>query len=174
MNSTSGTAEEGEAPSRATTHRIRPATLDDLDAIWAIETAVFGGEAWSRGMMREELTAAHRRYVVLEDEVGHVRGYGGLLAIGADGDIQTIAVDSETRGAGHGRRIMNALLDEAASRDVREVFLEVRADNPVARALYASLGFAEIGVRPRYYQPDDVDAIVQRLRMSERRTEDHE
>ncbi|MFC7765894.1 GNAT family N-acetyltransferase [Leucobacter soli] len=61
------------------------------------------------------------------------------------------------------------LLDEAARRGVHEVFLEVRADNPVARGLYASLGFDEIGVRPRYYQPDDVDAVVMRLMMEERR-----
>ena len=45
----------------------------------------------------------------------------------------------------------------------RRVFLEVRADNPVARALYASEGFEAVGRRPHYYQPDDVDAIVMRL-----------
>ena len=46
---------------------------------------------------------------------------------------------------------------------MHDVFLEVRADNPVAQALYASEGFAEVGRRPRYYQPDDVDAIVMQL-----------
>jgi ribosomal-protein-alanine N-acetyltransferase len=39
----------------------------------------------------------------------------------------------------------------------------VRADNPVAQALYASEGFIELGRRPRYYQPDGVDALVMRL-----------
>jgi hypothetical protein len=39
----------------------------------------------------------------------------------------------------------------------------VRADNPIAQALYASEGFGELGRRPRYYQPDDVDAVVMRL-----------
>ena len=39
----------------------------------------------------------------------------------------------------------------------------MRADNPGAQALYRELGFEEIGVRPHYYQPDDVDAIVMRL-----------
>jgi ribosomal-protein-alanine N-acetyltransferase len=46
---------------------------------------------------------------------------------------------------------------------VVEVFLEVRADNPVAQALYASEGFLEIGRKARYYQPDDVDAVVMKL-----------
>lgn len=148
---------------------IRPASIDDLDAIWAIESAVFGGEAWSREMMREELTADHRVYLALVDGTGAVRGYGGLLAVGEEGDIQTIALDPESRGDGQGRRLMNALLDAGEGLGVREVLLEVRADNPVARGLYASLGFEEIGVRPRYYQPDGIDAIVMKLRAEDRR-----
>lgn len=147
---------------------LRPATLADLDAIWRIEAAVFGAEAWSREMMREELAGDHRTYLVLVDEDGGVLGYGGLLAVGAEGDIQTIALTPEARGAGHGRALMHALLAAAEERGVREVFLEVRADNPVARSLYERLGFAEIAVRPRYYQPDDVDAIVMRRDMKER------
>ncbi|RGE24407.1 ribosomal-protein-alanine N-acetyltransferase [Leucobacter sp. wl10] len=142
---------------------LREAGASDLDAIWAIERAVFGAEAWSRDMMREELTADHRHYLALVDRSGGVRGYAGLLVVGGEGDVQTVAVAPEARGGGHGRRLMTALLAEARRRGVREVFLEVRADNPVARRLYASLGFGEIGVRPRYYQPDGVDAVVMRL-----------
>ncbi|MFT4232177.1 MAG: ribosomal protein S18-alanine N-acetyltransferase [Leucobacter sp.] len=148
---------------------LREATGADLDAIWGIETAVFGREAWSRDMMREELTADHRSYAVLVDDAGAVHGYAGLLAVGPEADIQTIAVDPEARGRGQGRRLMNALLDEAARREVRETFLEVRADNPVAQALYRSLGFEEIGVRPHYYQPDGVDAVIMKLEMRNRR-----
>lgn len=142
---------------------LRPATLDDLDAIWAIEQSVFTTEAWSRDMMAEELSAAHRRYLALVRPDGTVHGYGGLLMVGTEGDIQTIAVVPESRGNGAGRRIMVALIAEAREHGVREIFLEVRADNPVAQQLYASLGFAEIGIRPRYYQPDGVDAVVMKL-----------
>lgn len=39
----------------------------------------------------------------------------------------------------------------------------MRADNPAAESLYVSEGFTEIARRPRYYQPDDVDAVVMRL-----------
>ena len=142
---------------------LRPATLDDLDAIWAIEHSVFTTEAWSRDMMAEELAAEHRSYLALVAPDGTVRGYGGLLMVGTEGDIQTIAVAPEARGIGAGRRIMVTLIAEARESGVREIFLEVRADNPVAQGLYASLGFAEIGIRPRYYQPDSVDAVVMKL-----------
>jgi len=58
---------------------------------------------------------------------------------------------------------MHALITAARRKHVAEVFLEVRADNPIARTLYRSLGFVEIGVRRGYYQPDGVDAISMRL-----------
>lgn len=148
---------------------LRDATADDLDAICAIEAEVFGAEAWSRDAMRSELEGEYRRYLVLVDERGTVRGYAGLLVVGGDGDIQTIALAPEQRGHGHGRMLMEALLNEAESRGAEQVFLEVRADNPAARGLYDSLGFEQIGVRPRYYQPDDVDAVVMRVRMGNRR-----
>lgn len=147
--------------------RLRDATQADLPAVLALETALFGADAWSGDVMREELTGPHRKYIVLCDSDGNVHGYAGLLIVGSDGDIQTIAVAPESRGAGHGRLLMRELLAEAARRGASQVFLEVRADNPVARSLYETLGFAEIAVRTGYYQPDGVDAIVMRLSMKE-------
>lgn len=147
---------------------LRPATTADLEAIWAIESAVFVGDAWSLEMMREELSAEHRCYLVLADEHGVILGYAGLLTVGAEGDIQTIATAPEIRGRGEGRRLMKALIAEATKRGVRDLFLEVRADNPVAHKLYLSLGFVEIGIRPAYYQPGGIDAVVMKLDTKDR------
>ncbi|WP_243075715.1 ribosomal protein S18-alanine N-acetyltransferase [Microbacterium sp. SS28] len=143
---------------------LRTATADDLGAIMALERASFPTDAWSEAMMREELASPHGRYLVSE-EAGRLVGYAGLRAPrgGKDADIQTIAIAESARGRGRGRVLLEALLEEASVRRVHDVFLEVRADNPVAQALYASEGFTEVGRRPRYYQPDDVDAVVMRL-----------
>jgi len=142
----------------------RPATPDDLDAIMALERASFPTDAWSEAMMREELASPHSWYVVVE-EAGLLVGYAGLRAprSSPEADIQTIAIAEGSRGRGRGRELLTTLLAEAVRRGAAHVFLEVRADNPVAEALYASEGFVEMGRRPRYYQPDDVDAVVMRL-----------
>jgi ribosomal protein S18 acetylase RimI-like enzyme len=58
---------------------------------------------------------------------------------------------------------MLRMIEEAHDRGATELFLEVRADNPGAQSLYESLGFERIAVRPHYYQPDGVDAIIMRL-----------
>jgi ribosomal protein S18 acetylase RimI-like enzyme len=63
--------------------------------------------------------------------------------------------------------LMVAALRHAVDRGDPNVFLEVRADNPNAQALYVSLGFEQIAVRPHYYQPDDVSAHIMRLTIPE-------
>ena len=140
--------------------RIRTATAADLDAVMALEQAAFPASAWERATMAAEIASEWGRYLIAVDGDGRALGYAGLRAVGVEGDVQTIAVAEDARGRGIGRALLAELLDEAGRRGVRELFLEVRADNQVARGLYASVGFEEIGVRPRYYQPEDVDAIV--------------
>ena len=150
---------------------LRVATPADLEAIMAIETRSFPTDAWSPDTMAAELASPHGRYFVDELD-GDIIGYGGVRALqgSADADIQTIALLTEHRGQGRGRALLHALLGAAAERGAREVFLEVRADNPSAEGLYRAEGFEEIGRRPHYYQPDDVDAIVMRLELRRHRT----
>lgn len=143
---------------------LRAATPDDLDAVMAIERDSFRGDAWSETLMRSELASAHNHYLVAV-EAGRIVGYAGLRAPAGshDADVQTIALSREARGKGRGRGLLEALLAEAARRGVRQVFLDVRDDNPTAQALYASEGFVEIARRPDYYPDGPTDAIVMRL-----------
>lgn len=142
---------------------VRDASLDDLDAIMALEQRLFPSDAWSPEMMAAELGASHTRYLVAEVD-GAIVGYAGLSVLpgSTQADIQTIAVDTARQRLGLGTALLTTLLDEATRRGATEVLLEVRADNPGAQALYERHGFTAIAVRPRYYQPDDVDAIVMR------------
>jgi len=156
---------------------LRPATPDDIDAIMPLESATFENDAWSAESMSSELGSENTWYLVAfpatrggadADEGADpdaLAGYAGLLAPegSREAEIQTIAVAPSARRHGLGRLLMETLLAEARVRGSRQVFLEVRADNPNARALYDSLGFEQIGVRKKYYQPDGVDAEVMRL-----------
>ena len=153
-----------ERPS--TTWQLRRATPDDLDAIMAIEDAVFTPDAWSRDSMRNELGLRDGYYLVAfpVGEPGQIDAYAGLFAPhrAPSADIQTIAVAESARRGGLGRVLMTQLTAEARSRGAVEVFLEVRADNDSAQNLYRSLGFEQLAVRKGYYK-GGVDAIVMRL-----------
>ncbi|UYN83336.1 MAG: ribosomal protein S18-alanine N-acetyltransferase [Microcella sp.] len=142
---------------------IREAGLTDLDAIMRLEAATFPSDAWSRDMMAAEVASPHTLYLAALSD-GELVGYAGLSAPASStqADVQTIAVDTTHRRLGIGTVLLRRLLDAARQRGAHEVLLEVRADNPAAQRLYELHGFAAIAVRPRYYQPDDVDAVVMR------------
>ena len=144
---------------------VRDAREDDLDAVMAMESSIFGTDAWPREMMRAEMTNPNCRYLVAElARAPVVVAYAGLLCPpgSGDGDIQTIAVSPDMRGQGIAREMMTELMAEARRRNATRVFLEVRADNESAQALYRDLGFIPVGVRAGYYQPDAVDAVTMR------------
>ena len=143
---------------------LRTATTADLEAIMAIELAVFPDDAWASETMAAELDAPFGRYVVMTDSEAQVIGYAGLRVAGAQADLQTIAVAPSHRRGGLAHGMLVELLAEARRRDAAEVFLEVRADNPGAHALYAAHGFEQVARRPRYY-PDGIDAIVMRAKL---------
>ena len=146
---------------------IRRATVADLDALVVLEAVIFARDAWPERLWRSELESPHTFYLVAtrSDAAAEVVGYAGLLSLpgGFDGDVQTIGLAEEARGYGLGRELMRLLHLEAQRRGVREMFLDVRVDNPVAQSLYRSFGYEEIGVRKGYYQPDNVDALVMKV-----------
>jgi ribosomal-protein-alanine acetyltransferase len=124
---------------------IRPAVEADLSAIMAIEHECFPEDAWSEDNMRFELLAHHTEYfVAVRNE--QVIGYAGLSKVPSSdqGDVQTIAVLPAARGEGLGRALMDALITAAKRLHAGEIVLEVRADNPVAQALYVALGFEPV------------------------------
>ncbi|KAB2351775.1 ribosomal protein S18-alanine N-acetyltransferase [Actinomadura rudentiformis] len=143
---------------------LRGMTSEDLPAVLRLERELFPEDAWSEEMLRGELAdqPRTRHYVIAESGDREIVGYAGLSAAGGQADVQTIGVRTGWRGAGIGAALLTELLDEAARRDSEAVFLEVRADNDPARRLYERFGFERVGLRKRYYQPSNVDAIVMR------------
>ncbi|GAA5703603.1 N-alpha-acetyltransferase RimI [Streptomyces avermitilis] len=139
----------------------------DIDPVFEMEKDLFPEDAWSRGMFWSELAhsrgaGATRRYVVAEED-GKIVGYGGLVASGEVGDVQTIAVDRDHWGTGLGATLLTELLRAATAFECAEVLLECRVDNVRAQKLYERFGFEPIGFRRGYYQPGNVDALVMRL-----------
>jgi ribosomal-protein-alanine N-acetyltransferase len=122
--------------------RLRPATAADAPAVAALEQATFS-DPWSP-----------------EAFVQLVRNGEAFFTV-AD-----VAVSAAARGQGVGAQLLDAALAEARRRAVVQVFLEVRESNTVARGLYTSRGFLELGRRRRYYRHPVEDALVLRCALS--------
>jgi [ribosomal protein S18]-alanine N-acetyltransferase len=118
----------------------------------ALERATFAGDRLSRRSLRRLLTRPTAHLVVVER--GAVVGYALTLfrAASRSARLYSLAVDTACRGQGIGRALIAGSAATAARRGCRALNLEVRVDNRAALALYASLGFADRGERPNYYE----------------------
>jgi [ribosomal protein S18]-alanine N-acetyltransferase len=143
---------------------LRPMRWWDIDAALVIEQELFP-DAWSVETFWAELARVPetRHYLVADDD-GAVVGYAGLMTVGRQADVQTVAVASDQQGHGYGATLLGAIVDEATARGCTEVLLEVRVDNDSALHLYEKAGFERISVRRGYY-PGGVDGLVMRLRI---------
>ncbi|SEO68267.1 ribosomal protein S18-alanine N-acetyltransferase [Trujillonella endophytica] len=141
--------------------RLRPMRLADLPAVMRMEEELFAPDTWTASMYRDELSRTDTRSYLVAVDGADVVGYAGLIAYDDEAHVATIGVTGSRQGEGLGALLLDTLLAEADRRSPA-VLLEVRADNEVAQGLYRRRGFAEIGRRPRYYQPSNTDAVVMR------------
>jgi ribosomal-protein-alanine N-acetyltransferase len=133
--------------------------VEDLDEVVAIERASFS-MPWSRGAFLYELQQNRvARCLVMRGD-GHVLGYLCLWEIGEELHITNVAVHPDHRRRGIARALLSAVLDDARSRKLKLVVLEVRPSNHEARTLYESYGFRVVARRRGYYYDTGEDALV--------------
>jgi ribosomal-protein-alanine N-acetyltransferase len=132
----------------------------DLPRVVEIEQAAFS-HPWSEEMIRRELV--HEFSTVLlavEGRDGPVLGFAVVWLVHDELHVLNVAVASEARRRGVARRILDRVEGTAREQGARVSMLEVRRSNQPAISLYLSLGYREVGVRPRYYSEDGEDALV--------------
>ena len=139
--------------------QIVPMRRRHLRSVLRIESQVYP-RPWTLSLFLSELnlTASRAYYVARVD--GAVAGYGGLMFVGEDAHVTTIAVDPARQRSKVGQRLMATLVREALRRDAENLTLEVRAGNEPAQALYRKFGMAPVGVRKGYYAESGEDALV--------------
>jgi ribosomal-protein-alanine N-acetyltransferase len=148
---------------------LREMRMDDLPAVLEIERRSFA-LPWSRAFFEKELNTPFARLMVAVEESGprsQIVGYTCRWRVTDEVHLLNVSVHPERRGIGYGRELVTAVIDESVAAGARVVFLEVRAGNVVARRLYRSLGFRDLGIRRGYYGPGQ-DAIVMELRLDGR------
>jgi len=143
---------------------LRPMRLEDLEQVVAIEIAAYE-YPWTLGIFRDCLRAGYSCWVLAQSV--EVIGYGVLSTAAGEAHVLNVCVARAQQGLGHGRHLMERLIDLARWHRAERIFLEVRPSNKRAIALYDLLGFNEIGKRPNYYpaRRGREDAIVMALEL---------
>ncbi len=109
------------------------------------------------------------RYLNLQLTVdGEMAAFAITQIILDEATLFNIAVDPAFQRRGLGRALLEQVIDEVEKRGVVTLWLEVRASNVAALALYESLGFNEATIRRDYYPTADgrEDAIIMALPVS--------
>lgn len=146
-----------------TAWRVRPVTPADVPALAEIESRCFTSP-WTAPMIAAELVRPVAVVgVACDPSTEAIVGYACTWHIADEAELLRIAVDPVVRRRGLGRALLDDVVRDATSRGCRQIDLEVGRANAAARALYAAVGFVEVGVRPGYYSAPVDDALLLRL-----------
>ncbi|MEU0600436.1 GNAT family N-acetyltransferase [Streptomyces sp. NPDC006393] len=156
---------------------IRPATPDDEDPLARLDRATWSTlhAVQPRPQPPYEPFFTERSgpdEILVAELDGAVAGYIRLalatpLASNAHvRQIRGLAVAHEARGAGVGRALLRAAVEEARRQGARRLSLRVLGHNTAARKLYESEGFVVEGVQPGEFLLDGAyvdDVLMGRL-----------
>jgi ribosomal-protein-alanine N-acetyltransferase len=137
-----------DAVTEALQFRLRPMREEDLSQVLVVELAAYD-HPWSEGIFLDCLRAGYCCW--LGTVAGQVVGHGVMAVAAGESHLLNICVHPRWQGFGFGRLTLRFLLDIARRHRADTAFLEVRASNRAAIALYQSEGFNEIGQRRGYY-----------------------
>ena len=133
-------------------------TAADVPSVAALEKLCFS-DPWSVSSIASELDNPLSLWLVWEED-GAAAAYLGVQRVPPQADVMNVAVSPALRRRGIARALFAEL--ERRLPEIDELFLEVRASNSGAIALYRTLGFEQVGRRPNYYLDPREDALILR------------
>lgn len=139
----------------------------DVDAVSVIERSCYAFP-WSRGNFIDSLAAGYPARV-LRGPGGSMLGYFVAMNGVDEMHLLNITVAAAVEGRGHARRLFDALVALCEQSGAPTLWLEVRASNVRARAIYEHLGLVPVGMRKGYYPAPfgrREDAVVMSLRLT--------
>lgn len=127
-----------------------------LDALEALEQLVFS-DPWSREAFVQTLEAKTVHLLTVGEPI---EAYLLFLSVPNEGEILNLAVTPARRRQGIAALLMQTLDIYCREHGIDTLYLEVRASNAAARALYEKQGFVQVGLRRRYYRNPSEDAVL--------------
>ncbi len=147
---------------------VRPAALEDLDALALLDGLCFNDPWGTRGIQEELLIQETEDFprVMLYEDVGDKKAYliGHLLL--DEVRIYRIGVRPEERGKGQAYRLFSTYLRMAREKGAVLCTLEARENNMPALKLYKGMGFTQVGYRPHFYQDTGEGAVLLDLELN--------
>ena len=142
--------QETTAPREAGPILCRFMRETDVPACAAIEACADDG--WSEAALREELAQENARLFVA--------GLAVFQLVCGEASLYAVSTAPAFRRQGVARALLSWAFAALCLQGAQDVFLEVRAQNSAAQALYRSLGFVQTGLRRNFYATPADDAVL--------------
>jgi len=143
---------------------IRPMVQEDLEEVTRLER-VSQPNPWTAGHFMQELENPFATVDLLFSG-GALAGYLCSWLLCGELHVQNVVTAPECRRRGVAAALLQHVIDRARRQGVESAFLEVRAGNAAAIALYRRFGFTVVSKRRRYYA-DGEDALLMERRAAQ-------
>ena len=143
--------------------QFEPLTAARIDEVVAIEQIAYA-HPWARHHFADSLAAGYQAQLLTAGE--NLLGYFVAMMGVDEVHLLNITVTPEFQRQGWARVLLDALALWSRGRGAQWLWLEVRASNLRAQAIYQTHGFRRVGDRKRYYPADHgqrEDAVVMSL-----------
>lgn len=137
---------------------IAKMTTADLAAVTLLEQQNPG--PWSEKQLRDELAQPTGWQWLAKGSDGTVCGYLFGRTVTDEAEILRLAVAADKRRQGVAQQLLSHTFKALRENNVTSCFLELRASNAIARALYEKNDFWPRGLRKDYYRSPCEDAVV--------------
>jgi len=131
-----------------------------LEAVLDLDSACFPGDPFAAGWWQKAVTGDGASSWVIHQQ--SVVAYCLFSEVLDQAELLRIAVHPSQRGKGLASVLLQHAQAELSQRGIAELYLEVRASNHAAQALYRHCGWEPCGRRRNYYPLGDVreDALL--------------
>lgn len=143
-------------------NQISPLTAPDLPRTLLIEQASHA-VPWTENTLYSNQGERYLNLKLTHDDI--MVAFAITQVVLDEATLFNIAVHPDHQRHGYGRQLLEHLIQQLEQRDVFTLWLEVRASNARAIALYEDMGFNEVSVRRNYYPAPGgrEDAIIMAL-----------
>ena len=139
---------------------VEKMNLSHLDDVMEIEAKCYGKHHWSRGSFASELNNPCACYLTVVNENNKCVGYMGVWRIIDEAHVTNLAVHPDFQGNCLAHFLILSSLKECYEDKIKYMTLEVRKSNERAKHIYEKFGFKSLGIRKKYYQDNNEDAII--------------
>jgi len=143
---------------------IRLAGAGEAALLEALHRQIFTSpwdQEWNAGSFRKILAMPGAAAWVLVQE-SEPKGFAIVLVVADQAELILIGILVPERRKGLGRKLIEGVCRDAASRGAARIYLEHAMDDAATNAFYVSAGFRPAGKRPNYYRgrSGSADALV--------------